>query len=121
EKIVKSFQEKNDLVVNGIADEITLAKIEELKEVPLKRGMRREDVKTLKEDLKKLGFTVPGDGTNLFGKQTEAKVKEFQEYYGLQVTGIVDDDRKSTRLNSSHVSMSYAVFCVNKKNSAENT
>src|SRR5699024_2700677 len=91
EKVVKSFQKKNELVINGIADEVTLAKIEELKEVPLKRGMRREDVKTLKEDLKKLGFTVPGDGTNLFGKQTEAKVKEFQEYYGLQVTGIVDD------------------------------
>src|SRR5699024_12356511 len=25
-------------------------------------------------------------------------------------------DRKSTRLNSSHVSTSYAVFCLNKKN-----
>src|SRR5207249_5968950 len=25
-------------------------------------------------------------------------------------------DRKSTRLNSSHVSMSYAVFCLKKKN-----
>src|SRR5437868_10643093 len=26
-------------------------------------------------------------------------------------------DRKSTRLNSSHVSISYAVFCLKKKNS----
>src|SRR5699024_9848515 len=26
-----------------------------------------------------------------------------------------DEDRKSTRLNSSHVSSSYAVFCLNKK------
>src|SRR3989442_5368573 len=26
-------------------------------------------------------------------------------------------DRKSTRLNSSHVRISYAVFCLNKKNS----
>src|SRR5690606_39775243 len=25
-------------------------------------------------------------------------------------------DRKSTRLNSSHVKISYAVFCLNKKN-----
>src|SRR5699024_12328092 len=25
-------------------------------------------------------------------------------------------DRKSTRLNSSHVSISYAVFCLNKRN-----
>src|SRR5207249_7320992 len=28
----------------------------------------------------------------------------------------VDIDRKSTRLNSSHVSISYAVFCLKKKN-----
>src|SRR5699024_12250566 len=27
----------------------------------------------------------------------------------------VDQDRKSTRLNSSHVSISYAVFCLKKK------
>src|SRR5699024_11697189 len=27
-----------------------------------------------------------------------------------------DVDRKSTRLNSSHVSISYAVFCLNNKN-----
>src|SRR5699024_11806785 len=29
------------------------------------------------------------------------------------------EDRKSTRLNSSHVSKSYAVFCLRKKNSGE--
>src|SRR5699024_12874337 len=28
----------------------------------------------------------------------------------------VHPDRKSTRLNSSHVSISYAVFCLKKKN-----
>src|SRR5437868_11833998 len=28
----------------------------------------------------------------------------------------VSSDRKSTRLNSSHVSISYAVFCLKKKN-----
>src|SRR5690606_42075228 len=28
-------------------------------------------------------------------------------------------DRKSTRLNSSHVKISYAVFCLKKKNCAE--
>src|SRR5699024_11339090 len=28
---------------------------------------------------------------------------------------IYDGDRKSTRLNSSHVSISYAVFCLKKK------
>src|SRR5690625_5747373 len=30
-------------------------------------------------------------------------------------------DRKSTRLNSSHVAISYAVFCLKKKNSSHTT
>src|SRR5436309_9328791 len=30
-----------------------------------------------------------------------------------------DTDRKSTRLNSSHVKISYAVFCLKKKNQPE--
>src|SRR5699024_12773888 len=34
----------------------------------------------------------------------------------LADTGELDADRKSTRLNSSHVSISYAVFCLKKKN-----
>src|SRR5690606_40688113 len=29
--------------------------------------------------------------------------------------GLDDQDRKSTRLNSSHVKISYAVFCLKKK------
>src|SRR5690625_3612658 len=30
--------------------------------------------------------------------------------------GLFSEDRKSTRLNSSHVAISYAVFCLKKKN-----
>src|SRR5207302_2210398 len=30
-------------------------------------------------------------------------------------TGRLEEDRKSTRLNSSHVKISYAVFCLKKK------
>src|SRR5690606_39782896 len=33
----------------------------------------------------------------------------------------VDPDRKSTRLNSSHVKISYAVFCLKKKKEATHT
>src|SRR5438477_5028831 len=33
------------------------------------------------------------------------------------LTGPTTLDRKSTRLNSSHMSISYAVFCLKKKNS----
>src|SRR3712207_7561284 len=31
-----------------------------------------------------------------------------------------DEDRKSTRLNSSHANISYAVFCLKKKNYTNN-
>src|SRR5690606_39844269 len=34
----------------------------------------------------------------------------------LAWVGVVPVDRKSTRLNSSHVKISYAVFCLKKKN-----
>src|SRR5690606_40245800 len=34
-------------------------------------------------------------------------------------TGGPSPDRKSTRLNSSHVKISYAVFCLKKKNKQE--
>src|SRR6266496_4866755 len=34
---------------------------------------------------------------------------------GWRWTGTSDLDRKSTRLNSSHVEISYAVFCLKKK------
>src|SRR5699024_4208029 len=53
----------------------------------LKKGMRHQKVKVLKADLKKVGFTVPGKGTTLYGTQTEKKVKEFQSYYGLTADG----------------------------------
>src|SRR5438874_10023122 len=33
----------------------------------------------------------------------------------VQIMGIGPGDRKSTRLNSSHVEISYAVFCLKKK------
>src|SRR5437870_7262214 len=33
-----------------------------------------------------------------------------------QTSSYTDEDRKSTRLNSSHVAISYAVFCLKKKN-----
>src|SRR2546426_4542860 len=34
---------------------------------------------------------------------------------GVEVTVRLDKDRKSTRLNSSHLVISYAVFCLKKK------
>src|SRR6266511_5663308 len=47
-----------------------------------------------------------------------------QERHGLLHHGVQDRpdrDRKSTRLNSSHVKISYAVFCLKKKKKNKNT
>src|SRR3712207_8909368 len=33
-----------------------------------------------------------------------------------QLSPLPEEDRKSTRLNSSHANISYAVFCLKKKN-----
>src|SRR2546427_7618945 len=38
---------------------------------------------------------------------------------GLAVADLADQDRKSTRLNSSHSQISYAVFCLKKKKRAD--
>src|SRR3712207_8589341 len=35
---------------------------------------------------------------------------------GVELLHLVEEDRKSTRLNSSHANISYAVFCLKKKN-----
>src|SRR5690625_2403141 len=48
------------------------------------------------------------------------KVDSYQTYVPKTTEGLIhylssDLDRKSTRLNSSHVAISYAVFCLKKK------
>src|SRR5258708_27137733 len=40
---------------------------------------------------------------------------DFGLIWGPQIPKIMDRDRKSTRLNSSHQIISYAVFCLKKK------
>src|SRR2546422_7048239 len=52
-------------------------------------------------------------------------LKEIQELLGLRVRhgaacDAVERDRKSTRLNSSHGYISYAVFCLKKKKKTKN-
>src|SRR5699024_12587846 len=44
-----------------------------------------------------------------------APVSYFFSIFPTSIKGVFPIDRKSTRLNSSHVSISYAVFCLKKK------
>src|SRR5438309_8664977 len=45
----------------------------------------------------------------------ELSCRSKQDGMALDVDRIIVEDRKSTRLNSSHSSISYAVFCLKKK------
>src|SRR5256885_8439001 len=55
---------------------------------------------------------VAGDQIRLASAQKETE--RLLEHAGAQDIPILD--RKSTRLNSSHLVISYAVFCLKKKN-----
>src|ERR1035441_10987370 len=58
------------------------------------------------------GSAVSSSGASLFvsGSLRTAEILRHND-------GVVGDgDRKSTRLNSSHLGISYAVFCLKKKN-----
>src|SRR5690625_5109119 len=127
EGVVREFQSYYDLVENGIADDVTFKKIEDILSLPYQDGDRSEHIIKLKKDLVLLVFgNFPMNVSTEYGKVTKGVVKEFQEYYGLSINGVIDKkaldlleketqsinkttDRKSTRLNSSHVAIRYAV------------
>src|SRR3712207_8423586 len=50
------------------------------------------------------------------GEQQELRAPERPQRHRLPVAVGQGEDRKSTRLNSSHANISYAVFCLKKKN-----
>src|SRR5690606_40154587 len=58
---------------------------------------------------------------NIMIKKKRNRIKRFQSLGKRNREGFCASgrDRKSTRLNSSHVKISYAVFCLKKKNNSE--
>src|SRR5438874_7244723 len=69
----------------------------------VERLLSASAVGSLKHEYKPLDIVVPDQ----FFDRTRGRISTF---FGR---GLVD--RKSTRLNSSHVEISYAVFCLKKK------
>src|SRR5207253_4818653 len=73
-----------------------------------------------------VGLSPPDRKVQPFRRKSHMPAKrtfgspEFIEIIEQPVDGLLDDlhelDRKSTRLNSSHVAISYAVFRLRKKN-----
>src|SRR5699024_1684201 len=104
-EVVKNFQTYYGLVANGIIDEITYTKLNEIKNASLSNGMKRPDVKKFKEDLTTAGFTPWTTPNDYYGPETVKYVKKFQAYYELEITGNGDKatlDQLSRVLNSPY-------------------
>src|SRR5699024_11907867 len=69
------------------------------------------DIRSMLPDTRMLMLTSYSDDEALYG----AVMAGASGYILKQI-----QDRKSTRLNSSHVSISYAVFCLKKKKNTYN-
>src|SRR3989442_6283807 len=54
------------------------------------------------------------------GKLPRTDLRLSHRGRGIARGNVMEIDRKSTRLNSSHVRMSYAVFCLKKKKIGKN-
>src|SRR5690606_40507728 len=94
--------------------------------VPVIVGRRNVDNQLVKKEVEAMGgtaFCVEADLTR--PEDCERAVREAMAATG-RLDGLVNNagvndgvsleqDRKSTRLNSSHVKISYAVFCLKKK------
>src|SRR5690625_4070729 len=105
EQAVRNFQRYFGLKADGIADESTVNKLEEIANSPFQNGERHADTVTLKEHLYTLGFWDSESGTTLYGSKTERIVEEFQAHFGLIVNGIADPvtwDKVETIINSPY-------------------
>ncbi|WP_336252524.1 peptidoglycan-binding protein [Oceanobacillus sp. MO10714A] len=93
EKRVKQFQNDNGLKAHGIVDGPTLTTLEKIYQDYNKTEFRQGDdhpgVIPIKQKLNALGFDGIAE-TGKYGSHTAKRVKEFQAYYGLTVTGIAD-------------------------------
>src|SRR3712207_9005599 len=70
--------------------------------VPRRYGLSREDA----ADITQLTFTILFQSMDTLPEESTL---------GAWLTTVARRDRKSTRLNSSHANISYAVFCLKKK------
>src|SRR5690606_39765191 len=89
---------------------------------PTRRSSDLRFVTALEAIWARLRVLLPGDLTSRTstGERLQAKYTNGLEGSSLTaraacLMGGVRLDRKSTRLNSSHVKISYAVFCLKKK------
>src|SRR3712207_6866322 len=82
-------------------------------------ALRVPDHELAREILRRTG-PMAVSSANLSGKPAALSADDAVDQLGDRVSvyldgGAMSADRKSTRLNSSHANISYAVFCLKKK------
>ncbi|HUF98633.1 MAG TPA: peptidoglycan-binding protein [Ilumatobacter sp.] len=101
---IKSFQNARGLAATGTVDQATLDALTAAAgggtpapaspvspTIGLKYGSLGEPVKTVQSQLMAAGITVKGGADGVFGTNTTAAVKAFQQARGLAVSGSVDE------------------------------
>src|SRR5690349_17461353 len=109
-----STAEVADLLKGPKGTTVHISILREGTEKPLEFSIVRDEIPRYSVDLH---FLIrPGVGymhISGFNETTEKEVQDALDNFNQQ--GELKGDRKSTRLNSSHVEISYAVFCLKKK------
>src|SRR5690625_6198740 len=80
-------------------------------------GMETEasgDFSGLAKDMSKNADQIKKSVTTAFADVATVVKKTMDDINKASSSGLKSLDRKSTRLNSSHVAISYAVFCLKK-------
>src|SRR5690606_8157505 len=66
-------------------------------------------------DIASLKITEAISILRIIDTDVDSVLANFDDPYKVNLISFMEKDRKSTRLNSSHVKISYAVFCLKKK------
>src|SRR5262245_62574180 len=79
-------------------------------DLPASRGSGLIEVQSVLRGVPGIRFVFFDDGDVVRHQLVSAIVRAYDRRHEL-----VSEDRKSTRLNSTHLGISYAVFCLKKK------
>src|SRR5437773_6073395 len=86
--------------------------------MPMARVSRAREAGETQGFMKVLADADSGEllGASLLGLNADEVVHSLLDVMYARKPYTTIQDRKSTRLNSSHITISYAVFCLKKKN-----